>query len=109
MPPHIYEIYWDDTFERSLAAMGLTLEIFENLARDGVAALLHADPFEPKSTFELAGTGHRYMNTRYRFQDLPAMLIGYAVDPVKRIVTIKGAKKIWDEDLVPDLSGDGPA
>jgi hypothetical protein len=104
VPPHIWEIYWESTFERSLAAMGLTLEIFERLGNDGVASLLHANPFESRSTFELAGTGHRYLFTRFRFPDLPAMAIAYAVEPETRTVTIKGAKKVWDEDLVPDLS-----
>jgi hypothetical protein len=102
MPPHIYEIYWEPTFERSLIRIGLTLEIFERLGRDGVAALLHADPFEAKSTFGLAGTDHRYVHTRYRSPDLPAMLVAYAVDTVTRTVTIKGAEAVWEEDLVPD-------
>ena len=93
----VWEIYWEHSFERSLAAMGLTLEIFEKLGRDGLAALVHADPYEAKSTFELVGS-YRYMNSRERFPDLPPMLIAYRVDDGERTVFITGAKKIWDDD-----------
>lgn len=94
-----YELYWEASFERSLVRVGLTMEVFERLAENGVARLLHFDPFEPKSTFEIVGTNHRYVHTRYRFPDLPAMLIAYHVDPISRIVTVKGVEAVWDEDL----------
>jgi hypothetical protein len=98
-----YEIFWEPTFELSLTRIGLSLEMFERLGRDGVALLLGHDPFESKSTFEISGTGHRYVSTRFRWPDLPAMLIAYIADPVARVVTIKGAEQIWDDDeLVPE-------
>ena len=95
----IYDVYWEPTFERSLARMNLTLEIFERLAKMGVDYLLQTDPFEVKSTYEMAGTGHRYLQTRERFQDLPAMLIAYEVDTITRTVTVKGVEPVWESDL----------
>lgn len=96
-PP--YEIYWDPGFERSLARMRMTWDTFDRLGKYGVDFLLQTDPFESQATFELSGTGHRYLQTRFRFPDLPAMLIAFEVDPTTRTVTVKGAEPIWDSDL----------
>jgi hypothetical protein len=103
MPKRVYEVYWEPTFERSLARMHLTLEIFERLAKFGVNLLLESEPYEAKSTYEMPGTGHRYLATKHAFGDLPAMLIAYEVSPTSRTVTVKGAEPVWDEDLVPEL------
>jgi len=84
--------------------MNLTLEMFEKLGgKLGVDFLLEVDPYEKDATFELSGTGHRYLRTRDRFPDLPAMLVAYEVDPRARVVTIKGAERAWEDDLVPPL------
>lgn len=94
-----YEIYWEPTFERSLGAMGLTFEQFDRLGKFGVDFLLQRDPFEPESTFELSGTGHRYLHTKFRFPDLPAMVIAYEVR--NRTVTVKGAVPVSEGDDFP--------
>ena len=102
-PP--YEIYWDPGFEQSLKRIGLTWQVFDRLGKFASDFVLQQNPFEPKATFDLIGTGHRYLQTRYRFPDLPAMLIAYEVDQMTRTVTIKGAEDVWDEDLYdPDAS-----
>jgi hypothetical protein len=86
--------------------MGLNMRIFESLGgKKGVSFLLENDPYEKKSTFEIADTDHRYLRTKDRFPDLPAMLIAYTVDPRSHEVTVKGAEPDWDDDdVVPDLS-----
>lgn len=97
---NFYAPLWEDGFERSLIRMGLTLQMFENLGgKRGVSTLLETDPFEPKSTFEISGTDHRYLWTRIPFPDLPAMLIAYSVDPLTREIRVKGAEAVWEEDL----------
>src|SRR5947209_17093341 len=96
-----YDIYWGPGFAESLARMGITWETFDRLGRYGVDFLLHRNPYEPKSTFELPGTTSRYMHTRFRFPDLPAMAIAYVVDDAARTVTIQGAEPVWQDDLDP--------
>lgn len=94
-----YEIFWDPGFERSLIRLGISWEIFDRLGKFGVDFVLHGDPFEPDSTFEITGTGHRYLRTKHRVPDLPAMLIAYEVDAITRTVTVKGAESAWEDDL----------
>jgi hypothetical protein len=96
-----WEIYWDPGFEKSLERMGISWQIFDRLGRFGVDFLLHRDPLEDKSTFSLEGTNSRYLHTRYRFPDLPAMVIAYEVDVAKGHVTIQGAEAVWSDDLDP--------
>jgi hypothetical protein len=98
-----YEVYWDDGFHRSLVRLHLTWQIFDSLGKFGVDFVLHNNPFEQKSTFELASTGHRYLRTKDRVPDLPPMLIAYEVDTISRTVTVKGAESVWEDYLVPDL------
>jgi hypothetical protein len=99
-----YAPTWDPGFERSLIRMGLNIQIFEALGgKKGVSFLLETDPFEAESTFELAGTGYRYLRTKFRFPDLPSMLIAYEVEPTIRAITVKGAEPVWEDDLVPPL------
>jgi hypothetical protein len=93
-----YEIYWDAGFEASLNRMNISWETFDRLGRFGVDFLLHADPFEAQATFGLVGD-IRYLRTRFRFPDLPAMLIAYEVNEETRTVTIKGAEPVWSADL----------
>lgn len=99
-----YAPTWDPGFERSLIRMGLNFRQFEGLGgKKGVSFLLETDPFEEKSTFEIAGTGHRYLRTKFRVPDLPAMLIAYEIDTISRSVTVKGAEPEWEDYLVPPL------
>jgi hypothetical protein len=101
MTDPLYEIYWEPGFEQSLARMGLTMQEFDRLGRFGVDFLLHNAPYEEKSTFELEGSGSRYLHTRYRFPDLPAMVIAYRIDDAARQVTVQGAEPVWQDDLDP--------
>jgi hypothetical protein len=82
--------------------MGITWETFDRLGRFGVDFLLQQAPFENEATFEIEGTDHRYIHTRYRFPDLPAMLIAYSVSG--NAVSIKGAEPVWDSDLFDPTS-----
>ena len=101
----IWEIYWDPGFALSLKRMGITWEMFDRLGRFGVDFLLHKDPCEPEATFTLGGTNSRYLHTRYRFPDLPAMVIAYVLDYPARTVTIQGAEPVWQDDLDPYALG----
>jgi len=103
MASRVYDIYWDPGFERSLIRLEITWEIFDRLGKYAVDFVLQNDPFEAKSTFEVAGTGHRYLRTKHRVPDIPAMLIAYEVDTLTRTVTVKGAESAWEDDLVPQL------
>lgn len=97
----IWEIFWEPGFEQSLKRMGITWEMFDKLGKFGVDYLLHSDPYEEKSTFALEGTPNRYLHTRYRFPDLPAMVITFLVDDWNRTVTIQGAEPVWQDDYDP--------
>jgi hypothetical protein len=99
-PP--FEVYWEDGFRKSLERLGITWETFDALGKFGVDFLLQTDPFEPDATFQIPGTGHRYLHTRFRFPDLPAMLIAYEVN--EQTVTVKGAESIWDSDLFDETA-----
>jgi hypothetical protein len=98
-PP--WEIYWEDGFGESLRLMGITWETFDRLGRFGVDFLLHRNPYEEQATFALGGTESRYLQTRYRFPDLPAMVIAYRVDDEARAVTVESAEEVWQDDLDP--------
>lgn len=97
----LWEIYWDPGFEESLKRIGLTWEIFDRLSRFALDFLLHRNPYEEKSTFALEGTPSRYLQTRFRAPDLPAMVIAYLVDDETRVITIQGAEEVWSDDLDP--------
>jgi voltage-gated potassium channel Kch len=97
----VYEIFWNSGFEASLVRIGITFEVFERLGRFGVCHLLQTDPYEQKSTFTLDGTASRYLHTRFRFPDLPAMVIAYDVNDATRTVTVLGAEEVWQDDLDP--------
>jgi len=96
-----WEIYWEPGFQESLERLGLTWEIFDRLGQFAVDFLLHADPYEEKSTFALGGTLSRYLQTRFRAPDLPAMVIAYLVDDEAREIRIQGAEDVWSDDLDP--------
>lgn len=82
--------------------MGLNYRQFDALGgKKGVSFLLESDPFETKSTFEIPETGHRYLRTKFRVPDLPAMLIAYEVNPLTLSVTVKGAEPEWEDYLPP--------
>ena len=94
-----FEIYWEPGFAQSLARIGIAWETFDRLGRYAVDFLLQTDPLESKSTFDLGETNHRYLSTRFRFPDLPAMLIAFEVDEAAHSVTVNGAEPVWDSDL----------
>jgi len=100
---NVYDVVWDDGFERSLARLYLTWRQWEELGgRKGVEDFLGANPYEPEGTREMPGTdGARFVQTKDRAPDLPELLVAYRVDAIKREVTVIGANPAWGEDSFP--------